>query len=288
MEQKKNILVLGSNGQLGQELKRHLAQQDYNGLIFADRSTIDISEEGSIDKILVLKPSIIINCAAYTAVDTAEKDAAAAMHINATSVGYLAKACNAIDAVLIHISSDYVYHGHHTMPIKEDSNTLPKGVYAVSKAKGDTLATQLHDKTIVLRCSWIYSDYGNNFVKTMLKLAQTRRELTIVNDQFGAPTYAKDIAIAIGIIISKIDELPAPYGIYNFANEGVTTWYDFAQYIFNNRELNMQLHGTTTAQYNAPAPRPRWSVMNLNKIKSTFHIDIRHWTNAVDEVLTLL
>ncbi len=290
MNVQQKILVLGSNGQLGSELKElHNLFPDYK-FIFADRSSIDISDNGSFDKIVSLQPNFVINAAAYTAVDKAETEVQEAMNINAFAVGFIAKACKQINAVLLHISSDYVYHGNYTMPMKENFETKPKNIYAISKLNGEKLAQQFNDKTIIIRASWIYSIFQNNFVKTMLKLSETRSELSIVHDQIGAPTNAKDLANAIMQIVDYIKINPSEnvYGIYNYANEGTTNWMEFAAEIFRIKNRSVLLKGISTEAYNAPALRPKWSVMNLDKIKNTFKLQIPHWKESLEKMLSQL
>jgi dTDP-4-dehydrorhamnose reductase len=282
------VLVLGCDGQLGKELQAqtHLFPEWH--FIFTNRSTLDINEDGSIDKIITLKPDVVINAAAFTAVDKAELEINTCTIANTYAVGWIAKACKALNATFIHVSTDYVYHNNGNMPLKETDQTAPKNIYAVSKLNGEKLAMAFNPKTIIIRSSWIYSFYGNNFVKTMLKLAETRTELNVVYDQFGAPTNAADLASTILVITNKINKTPYDniYGIYNYANEGITTWKAFAETIFEKTNKNIKVNPVTTEIFNAPALRPKWSVLNLSKIKSTFNLKIPHWTTSLAKMLS--
>ena len=281
------ILVLGATGQVGSEIKSIHQNYPQYKFIFADRSTIDISERGSLDKIKSLKPAFVINCAAYTAVDHAEKALVSSMISNAYAVGWIARGCAECGASLIHLSSDYVYHSNPGFPLRENDVVKPEGVYAMTKAAGEQLANYFCPRTIILRSSWIYSSYGNNFVKTMLKLALVRKEIAVVNDQFGAPTYAEDLASAILSIIKNIVEEggDGKYGIYNYANEGLTSWYDFAKEIFQVSKIGIEVKGITTAEYGAAAPRPAWSVLSLSKIKQQFGLEIPYWRFSLAKCL---
>lgn len=284
----RRILVLGSDGQLGKELYHiHSDKSEYE-FSFVNRRQLDIVSEDVGEKIHKYNPEIIINCAAYTAVDKAESDWLICRKINQTGVSNIAKTAKNLGAILIHISSDYVYHINNGKPLREDEPCHPQSIYAISKANGENLARHFNDKTIILRTSWIYSQFGGNFVKTMIKLSETKKELTIVDDQIGCPTYAKDLANAILQIIDYISQNPSAkeiYGVYNFTNEGLTNWKEFAQEIFELSGIRMEIDATSTKSYGAPAPRPLWSVMSLSKIKSTFKIRIRHWREALKDML---
>jgi dTDP-4-dehydrorhamnose reductase len=283
------ILVFGANGQVGMELRDVYQNYGHWDVIFLSRNDGDITNYEVVRKIVLdHKPKFIINSAAYTKVDLAEKEITEAYASNAYAVGNLSKICNEYDVVFIHISSDYVYHNQVFHPIREQDETSPKSNYGVTKLIGDKLCLHFNPKSIVLRSSWIYSKYGNNFVKTMLKLAQTHPFLSIVNDQYGCPTSAKDLAHTVATMIDKIRDSQNPnelFGIYNYSNEGVTNWLEFAKNIFKIKGVEIQLTSTTTQIFNAPAARPKWSVMNISKIKKTFGIVPRHWTKALEEML---
>ncbi len=281
------VLVLGSQGQLGLELHSLSLRSKGFHFLFLDRTALDINDTQCGLKIKAMRPDVVINAAAYTAVDKAEQEILLAMQANAYAVARIAVACNEINALLIHISSDYVYHSGKSIPMDENVTTAPKNIYAISKLYGEKMATYFNAKTVVIRSSWIYSIYGNNFVKTMLKLAATKKSLKIVNDQFGAPTNAKDLADAILKIVTNLIDNPdqEAYGIYNYANEGYTTWMSFAQTIFASKELEVEVLPCTTKDYNAPALRPAWSVMQLDKIKNKFGLTIPHWKDSLTKML---
>jgi dTDP-4-dehydrorhamnose reductase len=282
------VIVFGSNGQVGSELKEMASSFPMLQTIFIDRQTISIEDYENLHSFLINeKPDFVINCAAYTKVDLAEKEVTNAMKINGYAVGHLAKTCQSINTKLIHISSDYTYDNGSRHPLKESDANLPKSIYAKSKLLGDRLALEFNPQTIILKTSWVYSFYGHNFVKTMIKLSLQRSELTIVDDQYGCPTSAQDIANTIYTIIYHITSNPDfdKYGIYNFANEGVTNWKAFAEEIFLLSNKEVTITGQSTVAYNAPAARPLWSMMNLGKIKSTFPITIHHWRDSLKIML---
>lgn len=285
----KLALVLGAGGQLGSEIKSICSDYDDLTFYFANRQEIDLQDPDLISLIDYHTPDIVINCAAYTAVDRAETEKEKAFDINARALTKLCEAVKQCGAVLIHISSDYVYNIPKRGPLTEDDNCNPQGQYAISKYEGEEIVRTLLKKHIILRTSWLYSTYGNNFVKTMIKLGRERKSLTVVADQYGAPTYALDLAHAICTICERIavtsKDDTSYYGTYNYANEGLTSWYDFAKNIFNIKGIDVEVHKTTTEAYNAPAPRPHWSLMSKKKIKNTFDLQIDHWRNALSRML---
>jgi dTDP-4-dehydrorhamnose reductase len=231
----------------------------------------------------------VINCAAYTAVDKAENDVKLATKINVNGARNLAKACQKYDATLIHISTDYVYHNNQNTPFKEGDKVSPKGVYAKTKLRGDNAVLKFCDKGVILRTSWVYGTFGHNFVKTMLRLGKERESLNVVFDQIGTPTYARDLAKAILKIIYKVEnqqvEAAQLRGIFHYSNEGVTSWYDFTQAIFEMRGLSCKVSPIESSQYPTPAQRPPFSVLNKGKIKETFGIEIPHWRESLAECL---
>ena len=233
------------------------------------------------------EPKAVINCAAYTAVDKAESEPELAQLINATATGYLADACRLIDIPFIHISTDFVYDGNKTIPLFETDATNPSGVYAKTKLEGEQLALQKHKKTIIIRTSWVYSSFGNNFVKTMLRLGREKPELKVVNDQTGSPTYARDLAEAL-LKITLLCEALKPWGIYNFSNEGAITWYEFAEEILLLKGIETPVHPITTAQFPTPAMRPAYSAMSKEKIIKTFGIRPQPWKHSLEECLKLI
>jgi dTDP-4-dehydrorhamnose reductase len=237
------------------------------------------------------KPDYCINCAAYTAVDKAESEIAKANLVNATAVGFLAKAATANHCRLLHISTDYVFDGTATSPIDENASVHPLGVYGISKQQGETLAFEFSPETLIIRTSWVYSAYGNNFVKTMIRLMGERKELNVVNDQFGSPTYAADLAKAILDIIEfleKKEDASVYSGIYHYANDGIISWYDFASAIREMISSSCVVHPIPTTAYPTPAKRPAYSVFNTTKINETFHVPIVPWRESLQTCLLQL
>lgn len=286
----KKILITGSNGQLGMELRDASLDYDQYHYTFGTRENYDIVNPDIIDKVRTLNPDYIINCAAFTAVDKAEDQKEEAFLANAEACKLLAEAAYDVDACLIHISSDYVYHIEKFGVLVESDALNPQSVYAVSKLKGEDYVSK-YPKHIIIRTSWVYSSYGNNFVKTMLKLGVLKDELTIVHDQIGAPTYAADLAGAILEIIDYLEQADSKnelYGTYNYSNEGAISWKDFAAAIFEESDMKVALSPTTTLLYNAPASRPLWSVMSKSKIKNAFFVETPHWRDGLRRCLLAL
>lgn len=287
-----NILVTGANGQVGQELQ--VLSKNYTNaqFYFTDREKLDIASSDDINAFFEEhKIDYCINCAAYTAVDKAEEASDICKTINTDAVEYLAKVCSKHNATLIQYSTDYVYHASTNQPYKENQIPNPQGVYAQTKLNGDLMALKYCEKSIVIRTSWVYSSFGHNFVKTMLRLSDKLDTLRVVFDQIGAPTYAKDLAQATLHIIQKMETNPnneAYYGIFNYSNEGVTSWYDFAKAIFDLKNIEMTVHPIESKDYPTPAKRPHFSVMNKEKIRNTFGLSIPHWRTALNECLKLL
>ena len=279
-----NILVTGSNGQLGSEIKELSTKYEYN-FFFTDRSNIDITNKESI-KTFCQTNSIntIINCAAYTAVDKAESDEVNADLINRKAVKKLALVSEELNIKLIHISTDYVFDGKAYKPYVEEFQTKPNSVYGKTKLNGENEMINVNPKnSIIIRTSWVYSSYGNNFVKTMLRLGKEKDELGVIFDQVGTPTYAAHLAMAILDIIPKLNNPKVE--IYNYSNEGVLSWYDFAKEIMKMAKLNCKINPIETHQYPTPAKRPHYSLLNKSKIKSTFNIEIPYWKDGLDECL---
>ena len=285
----KLVLVLGAGGQVGSEIKSICSQYEDFTFYFANRNEIDLEDPDLISLIDFHTPDIVINCAAYTAVDRAENERDKAFSINAKSLVKLCEAVKSCGASLIHISSDYVYNIYKRGPLLEGDKCNPQGQYALSKFEGEEIVRSSLEKHIIIRTSWLYSTFGNNFVKTMIRLGQERNSLSIVANQLGAPTYAQDLAHAICKIcvdlIEKSNSQNNLYGTYNFANEGVTSWYDFAKTIFELQQIDVKVNKTSTKEYNAPAPRPYWSLMSKKKIKNTFNLEIDHWRPALERML---
>lgn len=282
------ILVTGSNGQVGSELKILSSKYSQCEFTFIDRSILDISDSQAIIRYFTDKAfDTIINCAAYTAVDKAESDIAQAEAINHQAVATLAQIAKEKNISLIHISTDYVYDGKNFRPYIESDPTNPVNVYGKTKLAGEeAINTISPPKTIIIRTSWIYSTFGNNFVKTMRRLGREREKLGVIFDQIGSPTYARDLARAILDIVPQIKN-SAPV-TYHYSNEGIASWYDFANAIFELSKIKCSLTPLTTEEYPTPAPRPHFSLLNKNKIKNEFEITIPYWKNSLEECINLL
>lgn len=281
------ILVTGANGQLGNEM-RCLAEEDKkNTFLFTDIQDLDITDLEAVMKYVAGHGiEVIVNCAAYTAVDKAEDNEDTCRKINALAVANLAKAAAMNRAKVIHISTDYVYSGVHYKPYSESDETAPCSVYGVTKLEGERLLFDNCSDAVVLRTSWLYSAYGNNFVKTMIRLGKEREKLSVVFDQIGTPTYAGDLAKAIMIIIDNKTFIP---GIYNFSNEGVCSWYDFTKAIHRIAGIRTcEVLPIEGSEYPAKATRPFYSVMNKKKIKETYSVSIPYWENSLVKCINLL
>ena len=288
---KSKILVTGANGQLGSEIKA--LQNAYGSFefIFTDVEDLDITDAAALATFLgESQPSYIINCAAYTAVDKAEADLELARKINRVAPKLLAEACKARGLKLIHVSTDYVFNGTAHMPYTEDAATSPNSAYGLTKLEGEQEIEAVCEEAVIIRTSWLYSAYGNNFVKTMLRLGKERNELGVIFDQIGTPTYARDLADAILTIVAKIEagESKDAWGIYHYSNEGVCSWYDFAYEIFRQEGIKCRVKPIGTVDYPTPAKRPHYSVMHKGKIRSTFGISIPHWTASLSDCLEKL
>ncbi|MDY0051270.1 MAG: dTDP-4-dehydrorhamnose reductase [Aliarcobacter sp.] len=282
-----NILITGSKGQLGSELKELSINYSYN-FFFTTRDDIDITSKDEI-KSFCEKNSInsIINCAAYTAVDKAESDIENADLVNRKAVKKLALISKDLNIKLIHISTDYVFDGKNFKPYCEEFQTNPNGVYGSTKLAGENEMRDINPKdSIIIRTSWVYSFYGNNFVKTMLRLGKEKKSLGVIFDQVGSPTYAKDLAKTILDIIPNINNEKVQ--IFNYSNEGVLSWYDFAKEIMKMAKLNCKINPIETFQYPTPAIRPHFSVLNKSRIKSSFNIEVPYWKDGLDDCLKRL
>jgi dTDP-4-dehydrorhamnose reductase len=284
----KTILITGANGQAAREL-RILATSypDYN-FKFVTREDLSIDDSEAVRNYFNTHPiQYCINCAAYTAVDKAEIESEKAFAINAYAVGNLALTCAAFKVTLIHISTDYVFDGTGTQPYNETAATNPLGIYGQSKLKGEELVLQNNPAAIIIRTSWVYSSFGNNFVKTMLRLMKERDSINVVNDQYGCPTYAADLAIVIMGIIQQ-SSLPITKQIFNYCNEGIISWYDFAVVIKELTQSNCIVNSIPTIQYPTPAKRPHYSVLDTALIKKTFELQIPHWKESLKKCLHCL
>ena len=288
-----NILVTGSNGQLGSEIKELSTKYEYK-FFFTDRSNIDITKKENIKTFCEINNiNTIINCAAYTAVDKAESDEINADLINRKAVKKLALVSSELNIKLIHISTDYVFDGKAYKPYVEEFQTNPQSVYGKTKLDGENELIKINPKnSIIIRTSWVYSSFGNNFVKTMLRLGKEKTELGVIFDQIGTPTYAAHLAMAILDIIPKLG-IANSFGvdnvqIYNYSNEGVLSWYDFAKEIMKMAKLNCKINPIETFQYPTPAKRPHFSLLNKSKIKSKFNLEIPYWKDGLDDCLKRL
>ncbi len=275
------ILITGSKGQLGSEFRELSGAYPQFDFIWTDLEELDISSETEVDKFVGFhRPDAIINCAAYTAVDKAEADEPAAFSINATAVGNLAKAATKCNSLLLHISTDYVFDGKTFAPYSETAETNPVSVYARSKYAGELEVKKLAKKAIIIRTSWLYSAFGNNFVKTVLKYGIERGRMNIVFDQTGTPTYAPDLARTILDILPKTAVF-SEVEIFHYSNEGVGSWYDFALAIVELTGISCELNPIETKDYPLPAVRPFYSVLNKQKIKTAFTIEIPYWRDSL-------
>lgn len=282
------ILITGGDGQLGSAIQAASKSFSNFNLTFTDVADFDITNTKSIDKYLAKNNfDYLVNCAAYTAVDKAEEDKDLAYLINAEGPKNLAKACKKVDCGLIHISTDYVFDGTSHIPYTETMETNPPSVYGQSKLAGEKAILENSNSAIILRTSWLYSEFGKNFLKTMLKYGAERDELRVIFDQIGTPTYAGDLALTILKIIQadkKLDQTE----IYHFSNEGVISWYDFAKEIMDFAKINCTIVPIESYEYPLPAPRPNYSVLNKAKIKASFDLNIPYWKDSLKLCLNRL
>lgn len=279
----KRILVTGANGQLGQSIKE--VSNNYNQLdfVFVSRTELDITNNDLVVSYFnENKFDVVVNCAAYTAVDLAESDIDNARLVNATATKNLAEATAKATIPFIHISTDYVFDGTVSTPRLESDQVNPIGVYGQTKLEGEQLALETNPKTIIIRTAWVYSKYAKNFVKTMLWLFNEKEEIGVINDQIGSPTNAVDLADAIAQILSK-DELT--YGIYNYSNEGECSWFDFASKIKELTNSSIKINPIPTTSYPTPAKRPAYSLLDKTKIKQTYAIEIPNWEDSLAKEL---
>lgn len=278
------ILVTGAYGQLGNEIKDRAKQYPKWKFLFTDVDTLDISnKEAVLSCFEKNQPDFVINAAAYTAVDNAENDRQTANMVNAIAPGYLAAASKKIKAGFIHVSTDYVFDGDNFQPYHENNEVNPKTFYGKSKLEGENNCVSENADALIIRTSWLYSSYGNNFVKTMLRLGKERDEINVVYDQIGSPTYAGDLAQAILTIIEIAQNKSHNFmpGIFHFSNEGALSWYDFANSIFEISGLNCKVNPILSKEFKMDAPRPFYSVMDKSKIKNTYGIKIPYWKESL-------
>ncbi len=280
------ILITGSHGQLGNEMQQAAVRFPQFNYIFTDVEELDICDKTSLDAFVKAhKVNVIVNCAAYTAVDKAEDDVELCYKINADAVRNIGEVATANNLKVIHVSTDYVFDGTNYMPYTEDQPVCPATVYGKSKLAGEQALMASCKESVIIRTAWLYSSFGNNFVKTMLKLGSERDSLNVIFDQVGTPTYAADLADTILKIISHETFNP---GIYHFSDEGVCSWYDFTKTIHRIAEITCDVHPIETKDYPARTPRPHYSVLNKAKIKAAYEITIPHWEESLEKCIKIL
>jgi len=282
----KTILVTGANGQLGREMQVIAAAYPAYHFLFVTKEELPIDNEAAVKNYFNQHAvAVCVNCAAYTAVDKAETETDKAYSVNATAAGNLAATCNENGSLFIHISTDYVFDGTAAIPYTEDHPVHPVNAYGASKLKGEELAWQNNPASIIIRTSWVYSSFGSNFVKTMLRVMKERESVNVVSDQQGCPTYAADLAAAIMQIINSANRTA---GIYNYANSGVINWYEFATAIKELAGSKCIVHPIPSSQYPTPARRPNYSVLDTSKIQLTFNLTIPAWRSSLAKCMALL
>lgn len=281
------VLVTGSSGQLGQSLQFIAPNYPQIDFVFCDSKTLDITSLENCETIFSnYKPDFCINAAAYTAVDKAESEPKKAFAINVTGAKNLAEVSKKFDTVLLHISTDFVFDGNKKTPYLEQDLPNPTGVYGQTKLDGEKAIQQVLEKHFIIRTSWVYSQFGNNFMKTMLRLASERDTISVVNDQIGTPTNAVDLAEILVKIILTDNRQPTTdnFGIYNFSNEGQCSWYDFAKKIFEINNISINLLPIPTTSFPTPAKRPSFSVLDKSKIKTAFNLSIKSWETSLETI----
>jgi dTDP-4-dehydrorhamnose reductase len=280
------ILVTGVNGQLGSELKELLAKEETFDVSYLSRAELPLEKTENIRTILsTYKPDIIIHSAAYTAVDKAESEIELADKVNHLASKEIANYCKSKDCKLISISTDYVFDGNSSVALKENAPVDPINIYGKTKLMGEKVIQRVCPNAIIIRTSWVYSSYGNNFVKTMIRLMSEREEISVINDQIGSPTYARDLAKAILKII-KSDTWVG--GIFHYSNDGEISWYDFAEEIKLIKGYNTKINPIPTSSYPTPAKRPNFSLLDKSKIQDTYNVDIPYWKDSLKEMINLL
>jgi len=281
-----NILVTGANGQLGNEMRVVAGGQTALVYHFTDVAELDICDEQAVERFVVEGAiDCIVNCAAYTNVNKAEEDAVLCDRLNHLAPANLARVAARHRIGLVHVSTDYVFNGEHHVPYREDDATCPNSVYGTTKLAGEEAIRTIHPEAVIIRTAWLYSSFGNNFVKTMLRLGKEREELGVVFDQIGTPTYARDLARAIQHIVGS-GIVP---GIYHYSNEGVCSWYDFTKAIFDLVGITTCcLKPLHTDEYPTPAARPHYSVLDKTKIKQTYGVKVPHWMDSLRECIKMM
>ena len=282
----KNILITGANGQLGNEMQMLSEENSEYTYFFTDVAELDIcNKQAVMDFVRTNDINVIVNCAAYTAVDKAEENVELCTKLNADAVGYLAEAAEANQSEFIQVSTDYVFDGTAHVPYQETDPTCPNSAYGSTKLAGEQNALTLCNRAMVIRTAWLYSTFGNNFVKTMIRLGKERDSIGVIFDQIGTPTYARDLA---RVIFTAIRQGVVP-GVYHFSNEGVCSWYDFTKAIHRLAGItNCKVNPLHTEEYPTPAKRPHYSVLDKTKIKNTYHIEIPYWMDSLQSCIAEL
>lgn len=280
------ILVTGANGQLGYELRPLLDASFPGAAVYTDIEELDLTDPKAVEA-FVLNNEIthIVNCAAYTAVDRAEEEKMECARINTDAVKNIAMAADSCGAKIIHISTDYVFDGTNHRPYRESDKVNPISQYGTTKRKGETALLALSPEAIIIRTAWLYSSHGNNFVKTMLRLAENQKEIRVVCDQIGTPTYARDLAAAIVTVLRSHQWVP---GIYHFTDEGAASWFDFAKAVFRIVGKKVSVTPILTEDYPTPATRPFYSILDRSRIKATYGVTIPHWEESLAECIARL
>ena len=282
------ILVTGANGQLGSEIRKLSELFPDFSFVFTDLNELDITSPKAVETMLLEeKPEYLINCAAYTAVDKAETEEETAWLINAVAPAILAEKSKTIGCRFIQISTDYVFNGKNFEPYQEDDQVCPTSAYGRTKLEGELISLSNNPETLVIRTSWLYSSFGNNFVKSMIRLGREREELNVIFDQIGTPTFAEDLALTILQIIHKIESKVCEFvpGIYHFSDEGVCSWYDFAIAVHQIYGIKCTVNAIESKDYPSPVKRPPYSVLNKSKIKSIFGIQIPYWRTSLEKCI---
>ena len=275
-----NILITGSQGQLGSEFRELASSYPNYDFFFTDSSSLNICNEEAVNEYMIAHCiDVVINCAAYTAVDAAEENVVDCDKVNHAAVAHLAKSAEKHGARLIHFSTDYVFDGSKSEPYTEEDPTSAKAIYGITKLASERVVLAKCSQAMVIRTSWVYSSYGQNFVKTVIKQIETRGAMGVVYDQIGTPTYAQDLA---EFVLSSLDSALVP-GIYHYSNEGVCSWYDFAKAVQRIARLEGEIYPILSAEYPTNAPRPSYSVLDKSKVKTTFNIKIPYWVDSLEK-----
>lgn len=273
------VLVTGANGQLAACIKKQMPQEKIYKFLFYDSKRLDITSKSNVDQVFSEhKIDWCINCAAYTAVDKAESNDSDAKNVNTLGAQNLARACKRFQTKLIHISTDFVFNGNHCKAYSEEELPNPLNVYGQTKLEGEKEISSILNHYFILRTSWLYSEFGHNFLRTMLKLSRDKKELSVVVDQISTPTYAGDLA---EFIISLIINNRSEYGLYNYSNEGVASWYDFAKAIFEISNIEIKVHPIPSISFPTPAKRPKFSVLETTKLKEAFKVELPYWRDSL-------